>query len=558
VRAYTQLVFTRLRAQRAFTLIEMLVVIAIISILLVVSASFFTALFSSLIRSQETFSAQALQQTEFGYLNARLAQATQVGLTCGAGESQNTGGTCSGGNTTNIDNLTIAGDQVVFKTTTACYRVFYVEQTETLWVASTSYDFLDNNHTVSCASIAPTRGPNDTTSTTNDPIFGTANPAALTSGTGGSGATSYSVFPLAIDVLPNNGTSSTSTTYPSFSTSFSGNTTGGSTLNYPFSYLNSSNTSQGIDQQALDTGNHASWYSSGINTTTQIAALRVTSYLTAANGVSTATTTNNNLNYAPPVSTLQQVISVTQTGTGGTGSAMGSGGTATTTTNSDVSCTGSGSCTNSSIHPQGDNDPPASGCTGICAGIDNGTSLPTCSLANDGKIIYYQNSAMASQGVTWQFRCSATNSDGSTSSSANKWSFVGGSSLFIADASVNKTSGAAYAPLSLGNGLVVPLAGTYNYSITVTPVTNASTSVQVTSIFAYDFTNNVTYQSVPYGGLQLAGVISGQATYAPITVLDHANMPQGITIQPAAELATASINMTYYNISMQLTPVATH
>jgi len=84
------------------------------------------------------------------------------------------------------------------------------------------------------------------------------------------------------------------------------------------------------------------------------------------------------------------------------------------------------------------------------------TSLPGSPV--DGQEIYYQSSAMATDGVVWHLRYRTT------SSSTYKWEFIGGAPLrAVAEADTSVSSTSAWTdPGTPGPDIVVPLMGDYD------------------------------------------------------------------------------------------------
>ena len=117
---------------------EMVIAMSIVSILLPIFSEVFisgpaeTALMGSQRLSRD------LDIGEFyGFMRATLAQADSIGLADGSG----------------VEPLSIAGDQFIFQTGRACYRVFYIERLKEIRASTAD----------SCSSpaIQPTRGPNE-------------------------------------------------------------------------------------------------------------------------------------------------------------------------------------------------------------------------------------------------------------------------------------------------------------------------------------------------------------------------------------------------------------
>lgn len=99
------------------------------------------------------------------------------------------------------------------------------------------------------------------------------------------------------------------------------------------------------------------------------------------------------------------------------------------------------------------------------AAVPRVTSLP--SSPTDGQVIDYV--ADATNGVIWRFRYNAD------SSSAYKWEFVGGASLFQLVATSQSTSSTSYTDLTtVGPTVTAPLAGDYDVEIGAFGRTNSA------------------------------------------------------------------------------------
>lgn len=146
------------RSEKGVTLIEVVVVMAIIAILSVATLGIVISLFDSSIRTAKYLDQNTTIETMYGFLASRLS-VTQVGQVGVADVSTN-----------KINPLTLSGDQFMFQSGgggannnisgSLCYRVFYLEQPiegsdvftqgDAVWVATAP----------DCADIMPTRGPN--------------------------------------------------------------------------------------------------------------------------------------------------------------------------------------------------------------------------------------------------------------------------------------------------------------------------------------------------------------------------------------------------------------
>jgi microcystin-dependent protein len=136
------------------------------------------------------------------------------------------------------------------------------------------------------------------------------------------------------------------------------------------------------------------------------------------------------------------------------------------------------------------------------SGIPYVTVLPTSPI--DGQEVYYQNTAMATYGITWHLRYRAS------STSAYKWEFVGGSSLISQfDATIQIGTVNTYTA-SDGPFVALPLVGDYIIGIGCRMYTNANESCHM----SYDIgaTPAVDADCVDYhtGG--------SQGTYGPATM----------------------------------------
>lgn len=165
------------RHEEGVTLIEVLVVIAIMATLSLVTIGIITSLFDSSIRTSKYLEQNTTIETMYGFMASRLSLTNvgDIGTTTGSGASEK------------INPTSIAGDQFVFTSSSGsgsgnqlCYRMFYLKNANpakgfavanSVWVATDS----------DCANIAPTRGPNQAGGPTNDPVLdnGAGNPFVI-------------------------------------------------------------------------------------------------------------------------------------------------------------------------------------------------------------------------------------------------------------------------------------------------------------------------------------------------------------------------------------------
>jgi type II secretory pathway pseudopilin PulG len=163
------------RREDGQTLIEMLVVILVIGVLIGAGATFIIGQFNANARSFQLFQQEtALQQTN-NFLNARLSAMSfdegsqdSIGTTLSTGEIDvSTGETtsvevaCSSSPNQCINPLSVAGDQLVFRSQGVCYRVFYVSTNKQLDVAIAAPAGSSPNLTCTGSAIDPVRGPNE-------------------------------------------------------------------------------------------------------------------------------------------------------------------------------------------------------------------------------------------------------------------------------------------------------------------------------------------------------------------------------------------------------------
>lgn len=129
----------RLAAQEGFTLIEAMIVLSIFAVILVGFAGLVAAFYNTPASTQQMSSQQQTLESVGGYMQSKILAA------------QRPFGLLDEINPARIDPLTITGDQLVFKSGSLCYRVFYLQSARQIRVSVGD----------SCASIRPKRGPND-------------------------------------------------------------------------------------------------------------------------------------------------------------------------------------------------------------------------------------------------------------------------------------------------------------------------------------------------------------------------------------------------------------
>jgi type II secretory pathway pseudopilin PulG len=141
----------------------MLVVILIVGILIGGGATFLISLFNASARSFQSFQQQTTLQQATGFISSRLNAMTSsddIGTTINTG-SVNAGigitVNCSTSPADCINPLSVAGDQLVFQSQGTCYRLYYIQSSQQLDVAS------DAPISGSCTGtpIDPVRGPNE-------------------------------------------------------------------------------------------------------------------------------------------------------------------------------------------------------------------------------------------------------------------------------------------------------------------------------------------------------------------------------------------------------------
>lgn len=102
----------QLANEDGFTLMEMMITVAILGILCAVGASLMTALFDSQIRQGQMLDQQTTIETYYGFMAAHLSPAQRpLGLVKNDGT---------------VDPRSIANDQIVFQSAGNCYRVFWI------------------------------------------------------------------------------------------------------------------------------------------------------------------------------------------------------------------------------------------------------------------------------------------------------------------------------------------------------------------------------------------------------------------------------------------------
>jgi prepilin-type N-terminal cleavage/methylation domain-containing protein len=151
--------------QRGFTLVEVLVTLALVAALATITISVVDSLFNSNLRANQLLEQQQTIETTYGFFAQRLALAQRnLGDVTGSGANQK------------IDPLTIGPDQLMFTVNGVCYRVFYLEHEKEIRAATDPNGCQDPD-------IKPKRLPNEkvpaghagagTTHVTdvNDPLF---------------------------------------------------------------------------------------------------------------------------------------------------------------------------------------------------------------------------------------------------------------------------------------------------------------------------------------------------------------------------------------------------
>jgi prepilin-type N-terminal cleavage/methylation domain-containing protein len=131
------------QSERGTTLIEMMVVIAIIGILSIGIVYLMTALFNSSILGQQAAAQQSETSTASSFVGSRVNGCTAIGEPDGS----------------NISGVSIAGDQFVCRDDTDCVRAFYVLHSLPTDEGQLRYATAPLSN---CDSIKPVRGPNET------------------------------------------------------------------------------------------------------------------------------------------------------------------------------------------------------------------------------------------------------------------------------------------------------------------------------------------------------------------------------------------------------------
>lgn len=142
------------RQADGFTLVELMVVVAILGILGGATVTLISSIFESNVRSQQRLDQQTQVESLFGFLASRMATARRpVGLDKSSG--------CSGSQTNCINPLSIAGDQLVFESGGVCYRIFYLKSQKQIRGATANDCGSGTTGGSGANSILPKRGPNE-------------------------------------------------------------------------------------------------------------------------------------------------------------------------------------------------------------------------------------------------------------------------------------------------------------------------------------------------------------------------------------------------------------
>lgn len=273
------MILTRLKKEQGSTVVEVLVVMAIIAILATVTLGLVTSLFDSSLRTSKYLDQNTRIETVYGFFASRMASTNigKLGLTNDAN--------------TQIDPLTVAGDQFVFQSNggggtlgaSLCYRLMYFKNPVTTLQGSFQANSIWAAVSSSCASVKPTIGPNGTSaqiSASNDPVL---DPATATQNP------NISTFLLASGVSPTNSKFESAPGGPSVCGGTS--STKSYTFNLvPFSFCNATLSPVTVAETAAP-GATASFYTPPDGTTAEdrlreLRAFQLTSYIDSSGGAS--------------------------------------------------------------------------------------------------------------------------------------------------------------------------------------------------------------------------------------------------------------------------------